>query len=207
MGAILRARLARFGLSVYGRVLKVRDQLATAVFRNGVRAAGPRLKIAHPVYLRNPQYVTVGDGFRAGPGLRVEAYDSYLGETHRPEIVIGANVVMNYNVHIGAISRIVIEDDVLIGSHVLITDHSHGSGAGDQEVAARCRPLVSKGPVTIGRNAWIGEGACILAGVHVGENAIVGCNAVVTRSVPAGAVVGGAPARRLNPSGDRPVES
>ena len=45
----------------------------------------------------------------------------------------------------------------------------------------------------MGHNVWIGYGACILRGVTVGDNAIVGTNAVVTKDVPANAVVGGVP--------------
>jgi len=42
---------------------------------------------------------------------------------------------------------------------------------------------------------WLGYGACILRGVTVGENSVVGTSAVVTKEVPANAVVGGTPAR------------
>jgi acetyltransferase-like isoleucine patch superfamily enzyme len=47
----------------------------------------------------------------------------------------------------------------------------------------------------IGSNVWIGYGACFLRGVRVGDNSIVGTNSVVTRDVPANAVVGGVPAK------------
>ena len=47
----------------------------------------------------------------------------------------------------------------------------------------------------MGSNVWIGYGACILRGVRVGDNAVIGTNAVVTADVPANAVVGGVPAQ------------
>jgi acetyltransferase-like isoleucine patch superfamily enzyme len=47
----------------------------------------------------------------------------------------------------------------------------------------------------VGNNVWIGYGACILRGVTVGDNAIIGTSAVVTHDVPANAVVAGVPAR------------
>ena len=47
----------------------------------------------------------------------------------------------------------------------------------------------------IGSNVWIGYGACFLRGVSVGDNSVVGTNSVVTRDVPANAVVGGVPAK------------
>jgi acetyltransferase-like isoleucine patch superfamily enzyme len=49
----------------------------------------------------------------------------------------------------------------------------------------------------VGSNVWIGYGACILRGVQVGDNSIIGTNSVVTKDVPANAVVGGVPAKVL----------
>ena len=49
----------------------------------------------------------------------------------------------------------------------------------------------------MGNNVWIGYGACILRGCAVGDNAVIGTNAVVTKDVPANAVVGGVPARLI----------
>jgi len=46
-----------------------------------------------------------------------------------------------------------------------------------------------------GSNVWIGYGACVLRGVRVGDNSVIGTNAVVTKDVPANAVVGGVPAK------------
>lgn len=53
-------------------------------------------------------------------------------------------------------------------------------------------------PVVIGNRGWIGTGATILAGVHVGDEAIVSAGSVVTRDVPARALVGGSPARIIH---------
>ncbi|HEY5053721.1 MAG TPA: DapH/DapD/GlmU-related protein, partial [Solirubrobacterales bacterium] len=54
---------------------------------------------------------------------------------------------------------------------------------------------IYKRDVVIGSNVWIGYGACFLRGVQVGDNSIIGTNAVVTKDVPANAVVAGIPAR------------
>jgi acetyltransferase-like isoleucine patch superfamily enzyme len=56
---------------------------------------------------------------------------------------------------------------------------------------------IYKRDVRVGSNVWMGYGACILRGVSVGHNSIVGTNAVVTKDVPENAVVGGVPARVL----------
>jgi len=52
----------------------------------------------------------------------------------------------------------------------------------------------SKGTVTIGNDVWIGYGSTILSGVHIGNGAVVGANAVVTKDVPPYAIVAGNPA-------------
>jgi acetyltransferase-like isoleucine patch superfamily enzyme len=49
--------------------------------------------------------------------------------------------------------------------------------------------------VRVGNNCWIGYGACILRGVTIGDNAIIGTSAVVPKSLPANAVAAGVPAR------------
>jgi len=54
---------------------------------------------------------------------------------------------------------------------------------------------VSKGPVRIGNKVWIGDNAVIMDGVTIGDSAIIAANAVVTKDVPAYAVVGGVPAK------------
>ena len=54
-------------------------------------------------------------------------------------------------------------------------------------------------PIVIGRNAWLGADVKVLAGVTIGENAIVAAGSVVTRDVPPDVVVAGSPARIIRP--------
>jgi acetyltransferase-like isoleucine patch superfamily enzyme len=56
---------------------------------------------------------------------------------------------------------------------------------------------ISRGPIRIGNDVWIGAAAQVLSGVTIGDGAIVGAGAIVTRDVPAYAVVGGNPARLI----------
>ncbi len=55
----------------------------------------------------------------------------------------------------------------------------------------------SKGDIVVGDDVWIGFGATILSGVHIGQGAVIGANALVTKDVAPYAVVGGVPARVL----------
>jgi acetyltransferase-like isoleucine patch superfamily enzyme len=186
----------RFGAELYPVAQETLDKAARKYFCAQAAGAHPNANVRHPVYLMNPKYFQIGSNFNAQPGLRLEAWDAFGGEHFYPLIKIGDNVSLNWNVHIGAINRIEIHDNVLVGSHVLITDHAHGTvDARDLAAAPAQRPLSSKGPVVIERDVWIGEGVCILAGVTIGEGAVIGANAVVTADVPPRCVVGGVPAR------------
>ena len=82
----------------------------------------------------------------------------------------------------------------MIADRAMFIDFDHG-------VVEVDRPIRAQGiymrDVEVGSNVWIGYGACILRGVSVGDNAVVGAAAVVTKDVPANAVVAGVPARIL----------
>lgn len=111
-------------------------------------------------------------------------------------MIIGDGSSLNYYCHIGAIDKIVIGDNVMIGSYVLITDHAHGKMTKeDLDIPVNQRRLFSKGPVIIDDNVWIGEHACIMPGVHIGRCSVIGANAVVTHDVPPYSMVAGCPAK------------
>lgn len=159
---------------------------------------GPDCYLRAPASIYNPGCIRLGSAVTAEPGLILEAFLAFQGQTFQPHIAIGDRVSFGHHCHVGCIAEVTIGDDVLIASRVFISDHSHGA-AQDSELSlppAR-RPLVSKGPVRIGARVWIGEGVCILAGVTIGDNAIIGANSVVTRDVPPNTVYAGAPARYL----------
>jgi len=152
--------------------------------------------IPRQAIIKNPQYISIGDNFHSLLNLRIEAWDSYQEQHFKPEIVIGNDVCLNTDVHIGCINKVHIGNGVLMASRIYISDHSHGEITKEALLLPPVqRPLVSKGPVIIEDNVWLGEGVCIMPGVTVGKNAIVGANAVVTRDVPPNSVVAGIPAR------------
>lgn len=154
------------------------------------------IKLHYPLYLRGGKYISIGNNFYADLRLRLEAWDDHLGYRFTPKIVIGDNVSINSDCHIGAINEIIIEDGVLIASKVYITDHYHGEITSEViKLMPSNRKLFSKGAVKIEKNVWIGEGVVILPNVTIGENSIIGANAVVTKSIPKNSVVGGNPSR------------
>ncbi len=164
--------------------------------KKAFRKVGSNVILADPYIIKNPQYLSVGNNFHAMARLRIEAWDEFQGNPFKPEITIGDNVYFNTDVHIGCVEKVSIGNNVLLASHIYISDHSHGdiTAAALQQIPA-VRPLVTKGAVVIEDNVWIGEGVCILPGVTIGKNAIIGANAVVTKNVAPNTVVGGIPAR------------
>ena len=110
------------------------------------------------------------------------------------EVSIGDNVFFNRGCHLIAHHSVTIGDNTIVGEMVSIHDENHIPARGDDPIGDRG---FSTKPIVIGQNVWIGAKATILPGVSIGDNAVVGANAVVTRDVPAYAIVGGAPARVL----------
>jgi acetyltransferase-like isoleucine patch superfamily enzyme len=157
---------------------------------------GEQCTVPLQAIIKNPQYISIGKKFSALYNLRLEAWDKYGEQTFTPELTIGEWVSMGTDVHIGCINKITIGNHVLMGSRIYISDHAHGDISAESFALPPIkRPLISKGPVVIEDNVWIGEGACIMPNVHIGKNAVIGANAVVTKDVPANAVVAGAPAK------------
>ena len=111
---------------------------------------------------------------------------------HEGQVRIGAKTVMGQECTISAYQHVSIGEQCIVADRVMLIDFDHN-------VAEVERPIrvqgIYKRDVRVGSNVWIGYGAQILRGVTVGDNAIIGASAVVTRDVPANAVVAGAPAR------------
>ena len=123
-------------------------------------------------------------------------YYAYDGQQKfYPEIIIGNYCNIGKYTQITACNKITIGDGLLTGRYVYIGDNSHG-GLSLKEAAIPpvLRRLTSKGEIVIGNNVWIGDKATILAGVHIGDNVIIGANSVVTHDVPSNSMWAGNPA-------------
>ncbi|MSW95874.1 MAG: acyltransferase [Actinobacteria bacterium] len=145
-------------------------------------------------------FIDPGVSFEIGRGAVVELGRwSWIGRgcklrVHEGRASIGAKTVLGQECTITAFQHVSIGRECILADRVMLIDFDHG-------VVEVERPIREQGiykrDVRVGHNVWIGYGACLLRGVTVGDNAIVGTNAVVTHDVPADAVVGGVPARVL----------
>lgn len=165
------------------------------------------LRIELPRRLAGTEHMRIGDDVSIGPNSFLLAQTYYPSEIMRhphrpvvvqrfaPRLVIGDRVTATGGLTIGAVHEVVIEDDVMFASNVLINDGLHGFEHAREPY--RHQPLWRIGAVVIGRGSWIGQNVVIMPGVSIGELAIIGANSVVTRSVPPRCIAAGNPARVL----------
>ena len=109
-----------------------------------------------------------------------------LSGTSFNNVKMGNNVFINSNCLMMARGGITIEDDAMLAANVQLLSNNHDEYD---------RQVLLCNEITIKKGVWIGAGATILPGVTVGEYAIVGAGAIVTKDVPDYAVVVGSPAR------------
>jgi lipopolysaccharide O-acetyltransferase len=161
----------------------------------------PNIVIGPRSYLRGLDYISIGKNFQASEGLWLEAIiANQSGKAATPCIIIGDNVSISSWSHIAATNRVEIGDGVLIGSKVLITDHSHGLYNGTHtspSIPPVLRPIASNRQVVIGRNVWLGDGVVVSPGSNIGEGSVIGANAVVTGIIQPFTLAAGIPARAL----------
>ncbi len=112
------------------------------------------------------------------------------------EIRLGTNVFINSFSRIVAHESIEIGDNVVIAAGVSILDHDHRTHVEDGALVVENLEFTSK-PIRIGSNVWLGDKVTVLKGVTIGDNVVVAANAVVTKDVEPGSIVGGIPAAKI----------
>ena len=172
------------------------NKLYTERMKKVFASVGDNAYIMSNIYVRGGQKIIIGNNFYCYWGVRIETYSCHNGMKFNPQIIIGNNVSINPDCHIGAINRIEIHDGVLMASLVFITDHFHGKiNREDLLVSPQKRILFAKGTVIIKKNAWLGEGVAVMPGGTIGENSVIGANAVVTKDIPDNSIAVGIPAK------------
>lgn len=176
-------------------IIMFKSSICTAICKSSFKQIGKHTRfITLPQELRLGKCIEVGTYCRMGRHLLLRCYDS---STSRPSLIIGDRVNVGDYSTLSCCNKIVVGNNVRMGRMVMITDNSHGHTNSIKELLLNPidRPLVSKGPVIIEENVWIGEKVSIMANVTIGKGSIIAANAVVTKSVPPYSIVGGCPAR------------
>ena len=103
-------------------------------------------------------------------------------------IHVGEGVFINACCHFQDHGGVTLGDGCQIGHNVVFATLNHF-------IEAEKRKMTYSAPIVLGKNVWVGSNATILQGVTIGDNAVVGAGAVVTKDVPANTIVGGVPAK------------
>ena len=165
------------------------------------------------VRLRYPPYISVGtnfviedyaeimglskEGIVCGDNVTIGSFaiikpSSYYGNSIGIGLKIGDNSNIGPYCYVGCSGRVVIGNNVLVGQRVNFAGENHIF----EDVNRPIRDQgVMLGSIIIEDDCWIGGSSVILAGVTIGQGAIVAAGAVVTHDVPSYSVVGGVPAR------------
>ncbi len=144
--------------------------------------------IRRPIYIRGRSSIVGANGLTTGRLCRFDL------DGHKKTLYIGDNCEIGDYVHIVALNRVQIGDNLLAASKVFISDTSHGNYKGvnisDHDSPPNSRDLV-KGETYIGHNVWIGENSVILAGSKIGDGCVIGANSVISKEIPPHSIVVG----------------
>jgi len=147
-------------------------------------AVGRWTRVWGSVRVQNGGTITLGERVQ----LRAVPWATELAALPGGRLEIGAGTFVNAGVSLCAGELVRIGSRCQIGPRVMIVDNDFHI-AGDPLRRSRPRPVVLDDLV------WVGAGAMVLKGVHVGRGATIAAGSVVTKDVPTGAVVAGVPAR------------
>lgn len=149
------------------------------------------------------EYCCIAPDVKMGENVKLSKFINLYGCTIGDNVKIGACVEIQKNASIGNNCKIsshtficegvTIEDDVFVGHSVAFINDLYPRATSNGQLQTEADWTVEK--TLVKKGASIGSGATILAKVTIGENAIVGAGAVVTKDVPANTVVAGNPAR------------
>ena len=174
--------LSRSYAILLGRYVLLKLRFRGRLQTDGLCFICPRVKLE----IGRDATLRIGRWAWIGHGTKIRA--------HEGEVSIGAKTVIGQECTISAFQHVSIGRECIVADRVMLIDFDHGAAEVERPVRLQG---IYKRDVRVGHNVWIGYGACILRGVSVGDNSIIGTSSVVTKDVPANAVIGGSPARTI----------
>lgn len=175
------------------------ERLAVALYRFPMLRAscsqvGKRVQMELVPDFNGPVKVFLGDD------VRLSGRISFSGARicPDPEIRIGDRTFIGHGAQFSVAKSIVIGNDVLIAGGCWILDYSAHPLNPEQRIAGVQVDPQDVRPVRIADKAWLGRNSIVLPGVSIGEGAVIGAAAVVTKDVPPGGICVGNPGRVLS---------
>lgn len=173
--------------------VRIPGSLASSISRSSrIEGKGTiRLGVNSLSFARRKVLLRLDDGASINVnGMFSFFYDDDIIVFKNGRLSLGDDSFFNSNCKIRCHSSIAIGNGCAISHDVTIMDSNAHSLDGEVKVA----------PVVIGDHVWIGSRVLVLPGVHIGDGAVVAAGSVVAKDVPAGALVGGVPARVIKPA-------
>ena len=158
---------------------------------HGLSLGGASRRIRYPFMIDHLDCISIGEGTEFMPGARLNIYPE--DEKHLFKLNIGKNCFFCNRMSVFVECDVNIGDNVLCADDVTIDSGNHGINPEmgipymDQEL--------TRSPVSIGNNCWLGEKAFVCAGVTIGEGCVIGAMSVVTKDIPDYSVAVGNPAK------------
>lgn len=152
---------------------------------------GRKSKVIRPMRILGEKYMYLGDNVLILNNARMEVVRYFGKKKLNGTLKIGNGTSIEQNCHIIAADELVIGEDCMFSADVYISDCEHQYAKGKR--IAEQELIVKK--TEIGNGVFVGIGAKIMPGVKLGDNCVIGANAVVTHDVPEGMIVAGVPAR------------
>lgn len=196
LGAIFLGRIMSYiwPISIKSLSLRFMGTLRAEYYRRFFSNMGKDVFIGCNAIINGPQNIKLRSKVSLGDRISL-SYVTRGGKSGG--IIIEDNVNIGDDCHITIMDTLLIDQGVLIGKKVTISDNSHGKSNEDLDIAPIQRRLYSKGGISIGKNVWISDKVTILAGVTIGEGVIIGANSVVTKNIEPFSVVAGVPAKKI----------
>lgn len=175
---------------------------AQARFYGGRVEIGHNVVITHPTQFQGFGTLILGDNVKLGfmmgglkniPILLQPRTDAAVIQIDQGSILMnGSELISRSSIYIGKNCR--------VGAGCVFLDADfHGIGPDERDQVGITKPII------IGDNVWLGRSVTVLKGVHVGNDAIIGANCMVTKDIPAGGIAVGNPMRIVGSVYDRMV--
>jgi serine acetyltransferase len=178
--------------------LETEERISVACFRFPVLRAmcvsiGERLQMERIPNVRGSVRIFIGDDVRLSGQSTISGGRVFPD----PEFRVGNRSFIGAGCVFSIAKSITIGDDVLIAGGCTISDYSAHPVDPEKRIAGLQVDPEDVRPVRIENRAWLGKGATVLPGVTIGDGAVVGAAAVVTKDVPPGRICVGNPGRLL----------